>query len=66
MRESSEGVSVSFTRLEYSTLEHKSEPMYNAEFDKIDNDVEEDMPIENCHAEKIINETILQDSNYQI
>ena len=43
MRESSEGVSVSFTRSEYSTLEHKSEPMYNAEFDKIDNDVEEDI-----------------------
>ena len=67
MGESSEQVSISFTRSEYSTLEHKLEQMYNAEFDEIDNDVEEDVSIENRHEERILNKTTtLQNGHYQI
>ena len=66
MGESNEQVSISFTRSEYSTLEQKLEQMYNAEFDEIDNDVEEDMSIEDRHAERILNKTTLKNGHYQI
>ena len=41
--------------------------MYNTEFDEIDDDVEEDMSIEDRHAEKIMNETTtLKNGHYEI
>ena len=49
-----EKVSVSFTRSEYSTFEHKLERMYNAEFDEIDEGVDEDTSIKDRHAEEIM------------
>jgi hypothetical protein len=67
MGESSGEVSVNFVRSEYSALEQTLERMFNAEFDEINDDVEEDMSIEDRYAHEIMGNTAtLKDVHYQI
>ena len=60
-------VSINFTRSESDALNQKLEKMYNAEFQDLDNGVEESMSVEDRYAEEIMSRTTaFKDGHYRI
>ena len=62
-----EQVSINSVRSEFDILDHKLERMYNAEFDDINDDIDENMSVEDRYAEEIMNKTtVLKNEHYEI
>ena len=60
-------VSINFTRSESDALNQKLEKMYNAEFQDLDNRVEESMSVEDRYSEEIMSRTTaFKDGHYRI
>lgn len=62
-----EQVSINSVRSEFDILDHKLERMYNAEFDDINDDIDENMSVEDRYAKEIMNKTtVLKNEHYEI